>query len=44
MIVSTALSGLFLIAIGLALHILGLLLGLVYGPTLPHRRHWLHRP
>ena len=29
---------------GLALHVLGLLLGLVYGPTLPHRRHWLRRP
>lgn len=49
--IATAINGWLLtwglmwaIGFGLALHVLGLLLGLVYGPALPHRRHWLHRP
>lgn len=31
------------IAFGVALHALSLLLGIVLGPRLPHRRHWVHR-
>jgi hypothetical protein len=31
------------IAFGVALHVVSLLLGLVLGPRLPSRRHWLRR-
>lgn len=48
--IATAVSGWLLgwgvawvIGFGLALHIVGLALGLLLGPTIPHRRHWLRR-
>jgi len=47
---ASAMSGLllhfgyeFAIALGVVLHLLSVLIGVLLGPRLPHRRHWVRR-
>lgn len=34
----------YAIALGVALHLVSVLIGVILGPRLPHRRHWWRRP